>query len=530
MTNPFPSARACGLEKQWQPLNSKPVHQRSQPETTQEEEAIMYSRMNRNERKRRRHFSISAILLWGSLSLCSFVMANDAPNIVFIYTDDQAPTAAGFTGNLELKTPNIDRIASEGVSIPNSFTTTPVCSPSRASLATSRYSSELGILDWINPRSEPELGLAPESVTWMEVLQASGYRTCLSGKWHLGTADRFHPTAQGYHEFMGIRDGGCPPKDPVLEIDGKQTKTSGFTVDLVTEHALSFIQRNRGNRFLTSIHYREPHAAWLPTREEDWAPYQNLDPELPAPVHPDLDVELVKKRIREYYASVASVDRNVGRILDLLDELGLAENTIVAFSSDHGYHTGHHALWYKGNAQWMLKKLPEQQWPHIGRKQRPNLFDQALRVPTAIRWPAGIKAGLTVNQTMSNLDWFPTLLAMAGVSIPEDVTVRGRDFTPMIKGLRIAWDNDLYAEYSMRHGAKTDMKCWRTPDWKLLIDFANPGREELYDLKNDPQELTNLVHSADSTHIQIRQQYRQKILDRMKELNDPLLQEIESAN
>ena len=466
------------------------------------------------------------LVVMGLVLFAERVEAADPPNIVFIYTDDQAPTAAGFRGNDELKTPHIDRIASEGIIIENAFTVTPVCSPSRAALVTSRYASELGILDWINPRSEAELGLNPNTVTWMELLQQAGYKTCLSGKWHLGTADRFHPTLQGYDEFMGIRAGGCPPKDPVLEVNGHDQQVSGFTVDLVTDHALDFIQRHRDQRFLASVHYREPHAAWLPTREEDWAPYQALDPTLPKPVHPDLKVDLVKQRIREYYASVARVDRNVGRILKLLDELGLANNTVVVFTSDHGYHNGHHALWFKGNAQWMLNSLPEQKWPHIAPKQRPNMYDQALRVPTAIRWPAGFKGGRTVLQTMSNLDWYPTLLSMANVEIPQELTLRGRDFTPMLKGLRIAWDNDFYAEYSMRHGAKTDMRCWRTPEWKLMIDFANPGRGELYDLKHDPGELDNLYLNEDAKYVAVRSRLREKIMERLHEIQDPLLIDI----
>lgn len=470
-----------------------------------------------------RTFSIAFLLILGLLKLAGAT----PPNIVFIYTDDQAPTAAGFAGNEELKTPNIDRIASEGITIPNAFTVTPVCSPSRAALVTSRYACELGILDWINPRSETELGLNPNTITWMELLQQAGYRTALSGKWHLGTADRYHPTLQGYDEFMGIRDGGCPPKNPVLEIDGHDTKTEGFTVDLVTEHALEFIKKNKAGPFLSSVHYREPHSAWLPTRDEDWEPYKNLDPTLPEPVHPDLNTKLVKKRTREYYASVASVDRNVGRILDLLDELKIAENTIVVFTSDHGYHNGHHGLWFKGNAHWVLNELPPQQYPNIARLRRPNMYDQALRVPTAIRWPAGLKGGRTVPQTMSNLDWYPTLLSMTQVPIPDDLTLRGRDFTPMLKGLRIAWDNDLYSEYSMRHGAKTDMRSWRTPDWKYMIDFANPGREELYDLKSDPKELNNLSKSIAPEHVAIREKFKAAIIARMKEIKDPLLVDLD---
>ncbi|MCA8998195.1 MAG: sulfatase-like hydrolase/transferase [Planctomycetaceae bacterium] len=456
--------------------------------------------------------------------ICFQALADDRPNFVFIYTDDQAPTAVGFAGNEELKTPHIDRIAAEGATLRNSFTVTPVCSPSRAEMMTSRYGSELGILDWINPRSETELGLNPNTVTWVELLKDADYATCLSGKWHLGTADRYHPTLTGYDEFMGIRDGGCPPKDPVLEINGHPTKTSGFTVDLVTDHALKFIREHHKQSFLASVHYREPHAAWLPTRVEDWEPYRELDPTLPTPVHPDLDVERVKRMTREYYASIASVDRNVGRILDLLEELGVAENTVVIYTSDHGYHTGHHALWFKGNAHWMTKPLPEKRWEKIDRLRRPNLFDQALRVPTAIRWPKKIKAGTEVIAVTSNLDWYPTILAMAGIEVPEELTLRGRNFLPWLTGESVEdWPEELYAEYSMRHGATVDMRCWRTPKWKYMIDFAHDGREEIYDLVNDPKELNNLAASGDSQAAQIRKSFKEKILAKIREIGDPLV-------
>jgi len=451
----------------------------------------------------------------------------ERPNILFIYTDDQAPSAVGFNGNKELKTPNIDRIAREGVRLPNAMTVTPVCSPSRASLATSRYASELGILDWINPNSEKELGLNPNTVTWMELLQEVGYATSLSGKWHLGIAPRFHPTLHGFDEFMGILEGGCPPKNPVLEIGGHNTKTEGFTVDLVTEHALDFIKRNQTGPFLCCVHYREPHAAWLPVRDEDWEPYRDLDPTLPEPSHPEINAARVKKNLREYYASVAAVDRNVGRLLKQLDELKLRENTVVIFTSDHGYHNGHYGLWYKGNAQWQTKTLPKQKWDNIRPKQRPNLYDQALRVPTAVRWPGTFPAGKTVDAVVSNLDWFPTLIGIAGVEQPKELTVRGDDIYELLTGDRTDWETKFYAEYSMRHGAKTDMRCWRTDEWKLMIDFANEGRGELYHLTEDPLELKNLFTSKALEATTAREALSKKIMSRLKEIGDPLLVDID---
>ena len=166
---------------------------------------------------------------------------------------------------------------------------------------------------------------------------------------------------------------------------------------------------------------------------------------IPKTIYDDINVALVKKRTREYLAAVKSVDRNVGRVLGLLEELKLVENTIVIFTSDHGYNLGDHGGWFKGNAHWVRKPLPPKRWKQIPALRRPNLWDTSLRVPAAIRWPGVIKPGTKITQTITNLDWFPTLLAMAGVALPKNTGVRGRDFTPLLQGKRIPWDNDLYA-------------------------------------------------------------------------------------
>ena len=457
-----------------------------------------------------------ALLLVGAAAL----QAGERPNIVFVYTDDQAPTAAGFAGNQELKTPHMDRLAREGAHLKNAFVTTPVCSPARAGVMTSRYGTELGILDWISPRVEPTLGLDPQTVTWPELLSQAGYTTGLVGKWHLGLEDRFHPTRTGFSHFMGFRGGGTRPKNPVLEIDGKTGTVEGFTSDLLTDDAIKFVRRNQKRPFLLCLHFRAPHAAWLPVRDEDWAPYEKLDPTIPNPDFPKLNVEKIKRMTREYYASVASVDRNLGRLLGELDKLGLTDNTLVIFTSDHGYNLGHNGVWYKGNAQWQLTELPPQKWPHIPPKQRPNLFDQSLRVPTVVRWPAVIKPGTVITETVSNLDWYPTLLAVAGVKLPENVLIPGRSFLPLLRGKKIDWDNDLYAEYSMKHGAQTHMRAWRTTKWKLMQDFNNEGRAELYNLENDPAETKNLIDSTDPEVQQVKARLSQKILAKMREIND----------
>ncbi len=460
-------------------------------------------------------------LLAASLVVAAEETDQQRPNILFIYTDDQAPTAVGACGNAEIRTPHLDRLFREGAHLVNAFVTTPVCSPSRAGLIASRYGTEVGILDWINPRSEATLGLSPELVTWPELLARAGYRNGLVGKWHLGTEDRFHPTKMGYHEFMGLRAGGTKASNPRLEVDGVERGIEGFTADILTDHAIAFLEKHRERPFLLSLHFRAPHSPWLPVRPEDLAPFRDLDPSLPDPDFPGLDVERVKRMTREYYASVASVDRNVGRLLARVDALGLRDRTVVVFTSDHGYNLGHKGLWFKGNAHRMLRQLPEKRWPHIPPRRRPNLFDQSLRVPTAVRWPGRIKPGTVIRRTVTNLDWYPTMLDIAGVGLPAGVVIRGRSILPLLLGEQIEWDDDLYAEYSMRHGATTDMRGWRTPEWKLVIDFKNEGRVELYDLVADPGEKHNLAASSDPRAIAARKRLEGKIRERMRELGDP---------
>jgi choline-sulfatase len=469
----------------------------------------------------RHFFFIALIVLLSAFGVTFSAVAAERPNIVFILTDDQAPTAVGIN-NPELKTPHMDRLFREGARLANSFATTPSGSSSRASLLTSRYGTELKITNWINPGRERQLGLSTRFVTWPKLLASAGYRNGLVGKWHLGTIDRFHPKRHGFHFFVGFRGGGNTPKDPVVEIGGKRRQLKGFTPDVLTDHALGFIHKNRQGPFLLCLHFRAPHIDWLPVRDEDWAPYKDLDPKLPDPEVPHLNTGKLKRMTREYYASVTSVDRNIGRVLEELDKLKLADNTLVVFTSDHGYLLGHKGLWFKGNARRQLTKMPKQVWPFIPPQQRPNMFDQALRVPTAVRLPGVIKPGTVVNEVITNLDWFPTLLQLASVKLPANITVRGKSFSPLLRGEKLPWDNDFYGEYSMNHMAQTHMRTWRTPKWKLTIDYLNAGRAELYHLEEDPTESTNLIDSKSPEVQQVRKQLTKRIVEKMRAIGDTI--------
>ena len=458
-------------------------------------------------------------------ALSALRAASAPPNIVFIMADDQGPWAFHAGGDKRAHTPNMDRLAREGARFPSAFSPTPVCSPARASLLTSRYGSELGIVDWINPAADRGLGLSADVPTWPRLLQKAGYTTGLVGKWHVGDLDEQHPTKRGYDTFYGFRGGGTPPKDPVLEKDGVSAKREGFIVELIADEAIAWLQRqNAGRPFALSVHFREPHAAYLPVRDEDWAWFKDTDPAVPEPDIAGLDTARVKKTTREYFASVAALDRNLGRILDALDRLKLTANTLVIYTSDHGYNLGHHGLLFKGNAQWMLTK--EAMPPgtrNIPTGQRPNLFDTSLKVPMVIRWPGVVRPGTVNPHTLSHLDWLPTFAALGGATIPAGTVLRGRDLGPLLRGEAKNWNDDFYAEYSMRHGAQTHLRCLRTTEWKLIRDFNTPDRDELYHLAADPDEKNNLIADPRPAVRRVIADLGARILARMTELKDPAL-------
>ena len=481
--------------------------------------------------KRNQYFVFLYILTL--LTQCTPTQPPSPPNILFIYTDDQAAWGLGKSGNAQIHTPNLDRLASEGAYLPNSFVTTPVCSPARVSLMTSQYASEHNVLDFIpqlghrlhNP--EVEIGMSPESITFPEVLKEAGYRTGLVGKWHVGIwteegSKKYHPTNHGYDYFMGLNGGGTSPVDPPLEVDGKMQQFKGLTTDILTDYAVEFIRNSSDKPFLLSLHYRAPHAKWLPVAEEDWTPYDKLDPEIPNPDYPDLDIEKVKRKMKEYMASISGVDRNVGRILALLDAMGIDEETIVIFTSDHGYNMGHNGIEHKGNGYWILNtEVPAQ--GNLAKNSRPNMYDNSLKVPAIIKWPGVTKPGMVIEENMLSLDWYPTVVEMAGAKLPQHQMIRGRSLVPLLKNEKTSWDNDIYAEYSMVNYSQSYMRTYRTREWKLTLDFKNPERHELYHLSEDPAENHNLINSQSEEVRTVIRTLTDKINEKMAEINDPLL-------
>jgi len=464
-----------------------------------------------------------AALLSGATALGGQVAAKSRPNILFICTDDQAWWTLHCAGNAEASTPHVDRLRRQGAYFSNAFVAAPVCSPSRATTFSGRYGTEVGITDVLSEK-DPN-GLPLDTVIWPKVLADAGYYTGLIGKWHVGADDRHYPTHFGFRYFAGFRTGAGTSIDPDVESDFKIKRIPGYTAEILTDLAIRFLRDRRGEPFSLNVHYWEPHMnqrqhtpdgdrTWLPVPDDIWKHFESLNPNIPNPDFPNLDIARVKRMTREYLASVASVDRSVGRLLDALDELGIADNTIVIYTGDNGFNIGHNGIWHKGNGWWITTTNRD--------ANRPNLYDNSIHVPCLIRWPGVTRPGALIRQTVSTVDWYPTILGMTGLQRPAHIALRGHDFTPLLRGRKVPWDNDLYAEYSTRKYGKADLRMYRTPQWKLIRDFLNPGKDELYHLAKDPAETTNLAGSNSGEAGKMRTELESRLLAVMRRIGDPL--------
>ena len=272
----------------------------------------------------------------------------------------------------------------EGVKFNNAFVTTPVCSPSRVAFLTGLYGSQAGITDYLTAdEGAAGMGLPAHALTWPRVLQQNGYRTALFGKYHLGTQPEFHPTRRGFDYFMGSPQGSFAPLNPRLEVNGQMTEVKGAGSDIVMDDAVRWIEANRDKPFAALIHFREPHLPYTPMPEEDTRLFKTLDPTIPDVK--GLDSAQVKQFYRDYYAAVHAVDRNLGKLLALLERLQLDGRTIVIFQSDHGYNIGHHGIHTKGNGYVIAGG--------VNGPKRPNMWDTSLRIPMLVRWPGVLKGG-----------------------------------------------------------------------------------------------------------------------------------------
>jgi uncharacterized sulfatase len=456
-----------------------------------------------------RHIALTIALL---LQLFALTHAQPRYNLVSIVTDDQAQWSLGAYGNREAITPNMDRLAREGVKFNQAFVTTPVCSPSRVAFLTGLYGTQVGITDYLTPAEGASgMGLPKTATTWPQVLQQNGYKTALFGKYHLGIKPEFHPTKRGFDYFMGSQQGSFAPVNPKLEVNGNIVEVKGASSDIVMDDAVKWIEANQDKPFAALIHFREPHTPYGPMPDEDTKLFANLDPTIPN--QRGLDLAHVKRLTRAYYAAVHAVDRNVGKLLALLDRLNLADKTIVMFQSDHGYNLGHHGIETKGNGYWIAGG--------VNGPKRPNMWDTSLRIPLLIRWPGVVKAGSEINETVLNLDMFASVLGMLKVKLPTNVPQNGSDFSPLLRGQTLPnWRTEFFGQYDLHNVGLAYMRMLRTTEWKLVRHYHANELDELYDLKNDPGETKNLY--KDEKARAVRDQLQKRLEEKMRAIHDPL--------
>ncbi len=453
----------------------------------------------------------------------STVVASAAParpNVIIMNTDDHAQWAVGAYGNKEILTPNMDRLAREGMKFTRAFSK-PVCSPSRAMTLTGLYSHRVGIPDYI-PYGNPIYatnGLPAGTPTIASVLKGVGYTSALIGKWHLGYGEKYYPKHFGFDVAEG-HPYAVPGKEyknfhsmPSI-VDGKEV--FGFRnkqqTDILTDRAIHFVRQNREKPFFLFYNPFVTHQGyWSTVPDEDLARYEDKPltvPDLSRYPEAKMDEAGLRRLMRIYYGSITCADRSLGWLLAVLDELNLTQNTIFIFMADNGMNLGQLALIGKGNASILGTKPPI---------HRPNMFDRSVIVPFIVRWPGVVKAGTTSDAFVSTIDILPTLMAVTGASAGQNLTLDGRSILPLLKGETAAWRNAYSDTYDMIYLDESHMRMLRTDRWKLVFHFDADGRpqagvkrHELFDLKNDPEELTNLYgkQSVAETQQQLEAQLR----------------------
>jgi choline-sulfatase len=455
---------------------------------------------------------LSLLLAALALTAPNLTAAARPSNIIIMNTDDHAQWAVGAYGNKEIHTPNMDRLAREGIRFNRAFSK-PVCSPSRAMTLTGQYSHRLGIPDYI-PYGNPVYatnGLPAGTPTIASVLKNSGYTSALIGKWHLGYGEKYYPERFGFevaegHPYVapGNKYNGLESMPSI--VDGKEV--FGFKskrqTDILTDRAIHFLRENREKPFFLFFNPFVTHQGyWSTVPDEDLAQYKDnalTVPDLSRFPEVKMDEEGLRKLMRIYYGSIACADRNLGRLLATLDELNLTQNTFFIFMADNGMNLGQLALIGKGNANILGSKPPI---------YRPNMFDRSVLVPFIVRWPGVVKAGATSDALISTIDILPTLIEATGAVAGEKLQLDGRSLLPLLKGEKVGWRNAYSDTYDMIYLAETHMRMIRTEHWKLVLyldaegnPLANGNRHELFDLQNDAEELTNLYGKPSVAAIQ----------------------------
>jgi arylsulfatase A len=411
------------------------------------------------------------------------------PNIVFILADDLGWTDLGCFGSSFYQTPNIDRLAQQGIRFTSAYAACPVCSPTRASILTGKYPARLHLTDWIPGRTPPGVKMRPpdwtpylplKEVTIAEALQPAGYISASIGKWHLG-GEEYYPEKQGFDVNFGGCDLGATPTYfyPYKIPNIASGKSGEYLTDRLTDEALAFIEKAKSRPcFLYLAHYAV-HTP-IEAKPEMAAPYRNRIRAGQSHSH------------AEYAAMIQSVDESVGRVMRRLEELKIANDTIVIFNSDNGGVVGRRHI---------TSNEPL-------REEKATLYEGGIRVPLIVRWPGVVQSDTISDAPVISTDFFPTILEMSGAPAPARGAVDGVSLVPLLRqrgGLQrssIYWH---YPHYNFHQPLIPTRPCGaiRKGDFKL-IEFYEDGFVELYNLREDIGERRNLARSLPDKAAELR--------------------------
>lgn len=435
----------------------------------------------------RRRFLASAALATGQLARAS---QEDRPNVLFVLADQWRQSAFGFGSDSVVRTPHFDLLAKQGANWQRAYASNPVCTPNRACILTGRYSHQTGMI-------RNDLQLPPGEVCWPELFRSAGYATHYIGKWHLdgtekpgfvpkGWRRRGFETFEGfnrghvYHKPWGFYDNGEPLPDAGQESSGTYYEPA-FQTDL----AIDFMSRNREGPFACYLSWGPPHTPFRPPQSHD---LYEPDEIIPRANVPAAHRERAMKELAGYYGLCESLDYEMGRIMSFLDEAGLADSTLVIFTSDHGELAGSHGMYRKGQ--------PE---------------DESLHVPLVMRLPGLIPPGSEPRTLINSVDLMPTLLSLCGM--PAQESCAGRDLSavatsydaaPGVESIycegKVSSSPDAPATENSPHQAP-----WRsivTERYKLTVRSEFGAVQSLYDLQEDPHEIRNLAGQPGTRSLQ----------------------------
>ena len=453
----------------------------------------------------------------------------DRPNLVFIMSDDHASHAVGAYGSAINRTPHLDRIAEGGMRFDACFCTNSICTPSRAAVLTGTYNHVNGVTTLDTPMDN-------SLVTYPRLLRDAGYQTAIFGKWHLGHGPEHDPA--GFDEWMVLPGQGLYHDPEFISPDGTSV-IDGYVTDIITDLSLDWLERrDRGRPFALMIHHKAPHRSWepddahasmyegetIPEPHTFWDDYSHrstaaqmaemrmmdLKPEdlkgaVPRGMSLQEEVSWRYQRyIKDYLRVVASIDDNVGRVLDRLDDEGLTEDTIVVYTSDQGFFLGDHG--------WFDKRF---------------MYEESLSMPLLVRYPRLIEPGSVSSEMVLNVDFAPTLLDLAGVGASE--RMQGSSFVPLLRGeVPDGWQTEMYYRYWMHRDEAHNVWAHygiRTHRHKLICYYNDPMGQpgahgpatapewELFDLERDPFEIHNVID--DPAYAGVAAELRER-LDRLQ--------------